>query len=251
MKKKALLISSPGKEGADSYLKGTKIDIQNFKRHLASPVGGGWLPGEIEHLTDPSVSSLRIHLATLRICDYAVVYFTGHGSYSESKRERILDVNPREQLSADEFRSVNTRTLVILDCCQVVTSDIVANRYAEGITKMSAGRIPNMAACRIAFENAIRNSTAGVVECVSCSVGEFSTDSSDRGGYYTSSLFDAIDDWAQKQQHVYSQSETGILSIVEAQSEAEKRTSKKSGGRQNPSISKTKTGPYFPIAVFK
>jgi Nuclease-related domain len=63
------------------------------------------------------------------------------------------------------------------------------------------------------------------------------------------SLIEAAQDWANAQ----AQNEWVVedaFSIVDAHDPATKETIKLSGGTQNPTIAKPKTGPYFPFAVF-
>lgn len=48
MRKKILILSNPGREGAENYCEGVKRDVDNYKQFFLSPVGGNWYESEID-----------------------------------------------------------------------------------------------------------------------------------------------------------------------------------------------------------
>jgi len=59
MIKRALLITNPGEKGADNFCRGVYVDVENYRQHLTSAVGGAWEEKEIIHLDRPSVALVR------------------------------------------------------------------------------------------------------------------------------------------------------------------------------------------------
>ena len=83
MKIKALLIGAEG--SGDSYLPGVKQDINSFKNYLMSEDGGAWKDNEISILNSPSKLLLSLSLIniTAENNDFILIYFAGHGSFSQ------------------------------------------------------------------------------------------------------------------------------------------------------------------------
>ena len=84
MKRRVLIIQNPGtiKEPLD----GVKVDVREMRGYLHSLAGGAWENDEITILPpDTEVESIRDFFnANNRDVQYYLIYFTGHGSYSES-----------------------------------------------------------------------------------------------------------------------------------------------------------------------
>ena len=154
---------------------------------------------------------------------------------------------------ASELLSGARRRTLILDCCQEVHNEpkfIKEARAAEMVNASATRRRdPNPEACRRLFLRQVEASPRSIVVASSCSMNELLTDDDERGGRYNASLIEAAQDWA----NVQAQNEWATqdaLSIVAAHDPATQETIKLSGGTQNPTISKPRTGPYFPFAVF-
>jgi hypothetical protein len=251
--RKALLISNPGETGQENYCKGVYVDIDKYQRLLTSPFGGTWDPSDIKHLDRPSVEVLELWIGILSAYDYALIMFTGHGWYSSTDRDRVLELRKNESVHAsDLLRDAKKRTL-ILDCCQKVYNEpkmIKEARQVEMLNaRAAARRAPNAEACRRLFLKEVEDAPTGIVVTTSCSMNELSTDDDERGGRYNASLIEAAEDWANAQaQNPWVVADA--LSIVAAHDPAAKETQRLSGRTQNPTISKPRTSPYFPFAVF-
>ncbi len=250
--RRALLISNPGETGAENYCKGVYVDVKNYQHLLMSDVGGAWDADHIKHLDRPTVQVVRLWLDNLAPHDYTFVMFTGHGWYSGSDRDRILEFREKEEMASFElFRGARQRT-VILDCCQRVHPESLSEKSAalSTFSAIEARHAPNRDTCRRLFFDAIQNAPTGILRTVSCAIGEVSTDDETRGGRYNGSVFECVDDWAQAQAKTLDSRTAPVFSVVAAHECAANKTRKLSANQQNPTIEKQKTGPYFPIAVF-
>lgn len=259
--RRALLISNPGEIGAENYCKGVYVDIKNYMRFLMSPQGGAWKwPEEIKHLDRPSAQEVRDWLARFSYEDYVFVMFSGHGWYSSMDHDRILELRNKEQLHSVELRKGSKKRTIILDCCQRVYPESILKKASE--RHLSANESvnwlsPDPATCRQLFFDTVGTTSEGIVFLTSCSTTEVSTDDDTRGGRYNGSLIEVLDDWSVAQasfpsfsQFYHAPNASSVLSIVDAHESAAVKTRLLSANKQNPSIEKPRTGPYFPMAVF-
>lgn len=175
--------------------------------------------------------------------------FTGHGHYSRTEQDRILELSPgQSMLSKVLLQGVAKRT-VILDCCLQCHEGLLLERpEVSKYAKAAQRRVPDSAKCRSAFDRGITLSASKIVITTSCSIGEISYDNDATGGVYNSNLINTALDWANSEADSYSIGASS-LSIVNAHETAAART-RKSRTDQNPTIEKAKTTPYFPFAVF-
>lgn len=252
--KRALLISNPGEIGAENYCKGVYVDINNYQRLLTSSEGGAWENGEIRHLDRPTAQNVRDWLAIFSVYDYVLVMFTGHGWYSAPDRDRILELRKGEEIASNDLLVGTKRRTVILDSCQKVHQESLleklARQFAFTANAAEARHTPNREACRKLFLDSIQAAPQGAVRLTSCAIDEVSTDDDTRGGRYNASLIECVEDWVALQAKKQFYASPEMFSVVAAHECAAERTRKLSGGKQNPSIEKPKTSPYFPFAVF-
>lgn len=250
----ALLISNPGETGKENYCKGVYADIKNYHRLLTSSEGGAWEDGEIKYLDRPTAKAVRECLSSFSVNDYVLIVFTGHGWYSAPDRDRILELRKGENIASNELLLGTRKRTVILDSCQKVMQESLKDKVAResflAANAAEARRTPNREACRRLFLESIQAAPEGAVRLTSCAIDEVSTDDDTRGGRYNGSLIECADDWIalQAKKQIFADSE--MFSVVAAHECAAERTRKLSGGKQNPSIEKPKTGPYFPFVVF-
>ena len=246
MKRQALLITNPGEPGASNYCEGVNRDAESYRAFLKATFGGAWYGHEIEHLPRPSVAQLRLALQKLRAADYGLVIFSGHGEYEASKKATVLELRSGEEIDSAELRAGATRQTLILDCCRAIAPE--SRRiavYAEALEKRAEDRT---AECRRYYEERISDCASGLCILWGCSVGETAGDDKSRGGYYSLSLLDEAESWAKNNDVNVSESYS-ILSVVQAHDAATPRVRQLSGNRQNPTIDKPRSGPYFPFAV--
>lgn len=255
--RRALMIASPGEDGAANYCKGVYVDVQNYIRLMTSATGGAWdgrdiaNGGEIKVLEKPSAKEVRLWLADFSKYDYTLVMFTGHGWFSTPDKDRILELKKGEAIASVELLQGTKKRTLILDCCQDVHNDSLLQKRAqmESFSNQAQGRTPNREACRNLFLNRIAAASPGFVKMFSCKPGEKSYINNETGSYYNSSLLDCADEWV-KQQARNPWGGSAALSVTEVHVPATVATSKRSGGLQNPDIDYNKTGPYFPFSVF-
>ena len=251
--RRALLISNPGEKGAENYCKGVYVDVKNFTQFLSSSEGGAWdISTEIKHLDRPSVSIVRLWLALYSTADYSLVIFSGHGWYSSEHKDRILELRKDEQIVSNELIKGARKRTLILDCCQLVHAESTKIKTAqfEALANRYLMRTASRENCRKLFDDGIQRAPLGIVRMTSCSIGETATDDDERGGRYSGSLIECLNDWSQAQARKRSLDGDALMSVVETHECAAAKTRSLSEGQQNPTIEKPRSGPYFPMAVF-
>jgi hypothetical protein len=195
---------------------------------------------------------MRSKIAAFAAFDYTVIMFTGHGWYSNIDKDRILFLSKDEEIASNELCQNAIKRLVILDCCQVAHNESIQAKYARSLASLTEAeyrRKPNMEKCRQLYIDTIDDAPRGCIKLFSCAFDERSADDDRLGGRYNSSLIGAAEAWSIKEAKNPFGSEA-FLSVVECHEEAAAKTRQSSGGTQNPSIEKPKTGPYYPFAVF-
>lgn len=250
--RRALLIANPGEIGQENYCRGVYVDIHNYRQFLASASGGAWNDDvEIFTLNKPTKKELALPLIKCELADYSFILFTGHGCFSEELQEPVLDLGSGETICLSDLLAPNTKRTVILDCCQKVErTELLENRnIIKAAMAETRRREPNREKCRQVFDAQIAAASTCSVIPQSCCKDEYSTADNELGSRYATSLIVAADRWASEQATTSWLSEDSY-SIVAAHERAAAMTSRLSAGDQNPTISKAKTGPYFPFAVF-
>jgi len=248
MNRKALLIGCPGRLGRQDYLPGVGRDLANYRRFLRSPLGGGWYSSEIISLDDPPVSVLRAAIQSLKSADYSFALFSGHGYVTSNRRSTIICVRGDEEMDSSELRAGAQKQTLVLDCCRVVAKPMLAEDALAKMDSTAAAKSLSSAACRRYFEKAISECPSGLIVAHSCDVDETSNDDSVRGGYYSYSLIDVAEDWAEKNTADLSKY-YAIFDMPPVHDIASNAVQRLSGKRQNPKMEKPRTGPYFPFAV--
>jgi hypothetical protein len=244
MNRKALLIGCPSISGKDDYLPGVTRDLANYDRFLRSPLGGHWYSNEIVSLSNPSSDAVRDEIDNLRTADYSFVLFSGHGFVHE--RSTIVCLGDDEEIDSIELCGGAPKHAVLLDCCRIVAKPMLAE---DALAKMdSLAKSLTALACRRYYEKAISDCRSGLIVAHSCDMDETANDDARRGGYYSYSLIDAAEDWAENNSTDLEKYYT-VLGIPAAHERASDTVRLRSGGRQHPQIEKPRSGPYFPFAV--
>ena len=232
MKRRVLIIQNPGtiKEPLD----GVKVDVREMRGYLHSLAGGAWENDEITILPpDTEVESIRDFFnANNRDVQYYLIYFTGHGSYSESSGSKYWLANDTV-FTLDNLKDwVNDiPTLFINDCCQGVEplNESVAERKLFSITADANEREKY----RNAYNDIIRRLSKGSF-CVAsaASLDEEAGESSVKGGYYTSALL-------SQAKHLFTNPEInpGVYMITCIHSLAASQVEERTNGSQIPEIS--------------
>ena len=241
MRRKALIISNPGEAGAENYCEGVNKDVVNYKNFLMSPQGGYWFENEITCLDRPSFELLKVYMALLNNVDYTMIVFCGHGySYQD---ETILELKKDCEVYADSLKNGAKKRTIILDCCRKGAKSIdesIIHEYASLIEK----RAMDGMSARKYYDELISLCHNGVVVTYACDLDETAGEDSRKGGYYSYSLLQSANRWAQ--QSTFTKS---YQSIVTAHELASNLTKIRSNYEQNPQIEKPRSTPYFPFVV--
>lgn len=245
--RRALVIGAP-----DEKIPGVNVDVRNFLTYLKSPIGGYWYDSEIKSLISPSSSTVENEISQLKQKDYSLIFFAGHGYHSEPRNRTIIHLNSRETMDSVELRRGASRHTLILDCCRKREDDRrMLKKAMEAMAFDSANRQkPDPAQCRVYFDKAIEQCDIGIVVMNSCSINETAGESEKEGGYYTSSLIDSANDWAESRLRSIDLTRNyATYSTQECHAKASENVRALSGGRQNPSFESPRTEKKFPFTV--
>lgn len=245
--RKALIIGAP-----DDKIPGVKADMSNLKAYFMSPAGGSWYDHEIETLLLPSASKVKERVEALKPMDYSLVFFGGHGYHSVEKKCTILHINARETLSSLDLRIGSRKHTLILDCCRKPQDDrrvLKATMESMALDSINNQKL-NPKECRIYFDAEIEKCDDGLIVMNSCSTGEGAGEDEKTGGYYTSSLIDAAEEWSKKMLMTIDLSKNfKIYSTQESHNAAAIMVGKLSGNRQTPVFESPRVERKFPFAV--
>lgn len=250
--RRALLIANPGEIGDEQYCKGVFVDIKNYLCLLKSPVGGAWEDREIKYLKRPTVAAIKIWLRLYSKIDYLFIMFTGHGEYSNIKKDRILELRRGHEIASNDLICGARKSTIILDCCQEVQAASPIEKVGRLINLSEATELrePNTPKCRHVFLKLLECAPEGVVRLVSCSIGERSYDSDEMGGRYNSSFIDCIDAFARREARIPLSLTNAHLSALAAHSCAARKTHRRTTGLQTPVIERSSPYVNYPVAVF-
>lgn len=245
--RKALIIGAP-----DEKIPGVNVDIKNLKKYLNSPIGGFWYDNEIKTLTSPSASEIRREIELLKVNDYSLIFFAGHGYHSIERNRTILHINSRETLDSLELRAGAQKHSLILDCCRKPESErrLLKSTMEAMALNFAEGQRLNPSECRKYFDKAISDCDGGIVVMNSCSINETAGENESEGGYYTSSLIDSANEWARKKLGEIDLTKNyATSSTQECHNAAAAQVKILSGGRQTPNFESPRAEKKFPIAV--
>jgi hypothetical protein len=181
MKKKVLLI------GNNNGLPGVNVDIRNYGDFFKSLNGGAWFDGEINTMTQPSLSVLRSKIALLKLeqLDYLIVVFSGHGG--QTRRGTVVELNANgETILEQELQNIAKRQLNIFDCCRAFPQPIDEFRKGGTFSALSASA-DDMAYIRAKYEKRIMQAVPQQCLLYACGIGETAFDTSE-GGVYSKNL---------------------------------------------------------------
>lgn len=245
--KMALIIGAP-----DEKIPGVNVDVRGLRDFFKSPIGGNWYDSEIKTLTSPTSSEIRKEIQILKIMDYSLIFFAGHGYYSIERKRTILQINSSETFDSLELRAGAPKHSLILDCCRKLESERLHLRKSlEAMALESASNQQlDPVQCRYYFDKEITDCEHGLIVMNSCSINETAGESSSMGGYYTSSLIDSANEWARnKLQAIDLRSTFAASSTQDCHNLAASQVRILSGGRQTPNFESPRSGKKFPFAV--
>jgi Caspase domain len=241
------IISNPGGTGAENYCRGVLKDVEHYRSFLSSAIGGAWLRSEIEEMSRPSVTEVRLKVKDLPNVDYVLVVFSGHGWHSTGLNSTALELRAGQEIDSDELRLATTKQTIILDCCREKHPGTPEVRALTEMLAKSASRF-NSEDCRRYYDQRVQECSTELVVMYACSVDQKAADDDQKGGIYSYNLLEAGKDWADNST-VDTSRQYKILSVVQAHEATEPRVLRLRGTRQTPHIEKPRTGPYFPFGI--
>jgi hypothetical protein len=207
MKRKAILIGSPG----SPYLAGVEIDLINMKNYLSSAIGGSWNVDTelVECSLNPSYAQLEPHLNSLQYCDYALVYYSGHG-FTNSNNEGQINLNENEIIAVKNLANRCNKQITIVDACRGYS------KYFNAIDSIKPSPFvfenSNAEYAKNLFEKFISHCPNGRVLLYATQLGQNATDTNN-GGYFSTHLLTAA-------KQVTQTTKKPIIKIVDVFNEA-------------------------------
>jgi hypothetical protein len=245
--RRALIIANPGVVGAENYCEGVNKDVATYRAFLQSKVGGAWKPDEITVLKCPTLTEFRSGLLSLKNADYSFIVFSGHGEYLPSKDTTVLELRPGVDIDSGELSDGAKKRTVVLDCCRGVHVPLALDEaMMKALAK--ADSVEDKTESRKYYDKAISDCPESVVVLFGCSIRELAGDDDERGGVYSYNLIRSAETWA-RENDIDTDKEYSILSVVTAHEMAKLKVIQRRGTKQNPTIEKPRSGPYFPFGV--
>lgn len=248
MKRKALIIGTPGDGVYNKELPGVDIDLANYRRYLRSPLGGAWFDVEIVVMHSPTSQQIQEELNTLREVDYAFVSFSGHGGYNTSTRSTHLELGLTDSFDSRLMKIGARKQTVVLDCCRELYTPKLLKSLIERASLESLATELDPRQCRSLFDTHVTRCLPASIVLNACDINETAGDSANVGGIYSASLIEAAEDFAKEARHRTS-GNGAILDVPDAHARAVHKVRKESNSRQNPTIDQPRVSTYFPFAV--
>lgn len=185
MKRRALLIGSPGITGTKTYLKDmTKNDLNKIKNYLMSNAGGKWYENEILLLDTNNINDVKKYINDVRNenNDFVFCTFSGHGWYDGNRDSRVFEIG-NSDLYESEFRELSKKQLSVFDSCAEVymPETLTENRIIAGLLSMDAMDNKNY---REIYNNEIQKCHEQAISLYSSSINEYSQTDENLGGHF-------------------------------------------------------------------
>lgn len=183
MIRKALVITAPSPPYLEQ-LEGPISDASLIKAFLQKDIGGGFKQSEIVELEGSKSGLVLSELAKLRFCDFAMVYFSGHG-YRQQGGDLVM-LQDGYSLPVDNILGSCKRQVTIIDACRDIIDRDELIPFGGLGDAPQAGK-GDVQAARKAFEQLLKTLPPGALHLVSCSKGQSSRDTPS-GGAFTKAL---------------------------------------------------------------
>lgn len=248
MKRKALIIGTPGDGVHSKMLPGVDVDLANYRDYLMSPLGGAWTQEEIVVLQSPTATHLKEQLSELRRADYAFVSFSGHGGYNNVTQSTHIELGPNQLFDSRQMLHGAPRQTVILDCCRERYTPALVKSLVERASIESYAEGLDRKKCREMFDRHLEKCLPAVIVLNACDINETAGDDPTLGGIYSSSIIKSAAEFSKEIRRT-NRSNGAILDVPDAHGRAATKVRNEHGGRQNPTISQPRVSTYFPFAV--
>mgnify|MGYP003391698647 CR=1 FL=1 len=184
MKRRALLIGSPGIPGTKGYLEDmTKNDLNKIKNYLMSNTGGKWYENEILLLDTNDIYEVKRYINSIRNehNDFVFCAFSGHGWYDGNKFSRVFEIGG-SNLYESEFRQLSKKQLSVFDsCAKVYKLEALTESVALNSISMERSDTKNY---REIYNNEISKCDQQDITLYSSSINEFSHTDKNLGGHF-------------------------------------------------------------------
>jgi len=199
MNRIAILIGSPLSDNNPDYLSGVRYDIDNFYNFLKSSTGGAWSDEEIVYLKNPTIQ----HFATVKQKysgrDFAFVYFSGHGFYSQKIDDQVLHLNDNEKIKSSHFLNFASKQITLFDACRVFSD---WSNFLGAIEKPDlVYDFKNPEQAKFNYLSQIQRVDSGQAILFSTQQGNTSSEDPNNGGFFSSSILLAASKFAKNQQN--------------------------------------------------
>jgi hypothetical protein len=193
MSRNAILIDA-GQADETRPLRGTALDVRNFRDYLMSPIGGAWANEEIDPIGHPTIEQLLELIERANASEYVLFYFSGHGGYY-GREMSILPSRRNGTMLHDIIRLITRPFTLIVDACRNTINEEVSLEMPDGGRLLTEG-LDRIEEYRAAFDKAIRESTAPRAILYGCRRGQDAVDLSQSGGVFTTCLLNEAKNWA-------------------------------------------------------
>lgn len=185
MKRKALLIGSPGLPGTKTYLEDmTKNDLNKIKSYLMSNSGGKWYEEEILLIDTNNISEVKRYIEHVRSenNDFVFCAFTGHGWYDGNRSTRVFEIG-NNNLYESELRQLSSKQISVFDSCAKVylQESLMENKTFRNMLSMDSMDNKNY---RRIYEDEVKKCHQQTIVLYSSSIDEFSQTDEDIGGHF-------------------------------------------------------------------
>lgn len=240
MIRKAVIIASPLTKGQRGYLPGVEMDVHNYTTFLTSPVGGSWLPNEIQVLWNPSTAKVKQTMNAAK-ADYVFTAYSGHGGTDRKTRKEFLQINATEAVWLTYLNATGSkRQLAVIDACSTVL-DSGLSGFA-GPEPISFTSYLNSSKARQLFDYRVMSSEHGWTVIHSASPGQPSIDT-EEGGFFSRSLLQSVSNWGKKYEA------NSILPTRVAYQHSYHYLKNVFKANQTPRIWHSESSPNFPFAL--
>ncbi len=185
MKRKAIIIGSPLYEGEQDYLAGVKLDKLNYCDFLQSCEAGQWSRNEIIYLENPTWATLKsyLDLCNQRV-DICYVIFSGHGEVRNEKT--FLQLNENEKINHTWLHTNAKRQITIMDTYRYPVAINVLEGFSNiGNVQTGLHYEYDNFFFKSTYENLIQKMPSGKIDIFSASIGQYSSDIANKGGWFT------------------------------------------------------------------
>lgn len=185
MKRRALLIGSPGIPGTKGYLEDmTKNDLNKIKNYLMSNTGGKWYEHEILSIDTNDINEVKRHINRVKneSNDFVFCAFSGHGWYNGNRYSRVFEIG-KNDLYESEFRQLSKKQLSIFDSCAEVYKPEIITESRKFEASISIENLDSKNYREI-YNNEIIKCHQQDISLYSSSVDELSHTDEDLGGHF-------------------------------------------------------------------